>query len=217
MAKKIEAEKPLTKAEKAAAAGNPRKPKKPPRERIPVVPRTVVDVAELAKPDQRSIACVNMKLAGTPWVVIAKELGYASPRAAEQAYIAALAGMYPVESWETLRQTEALRAEMAINQAAVMATTDYFVDAKDKSVRIPNTEKRLWHEQLLKAIALHATITGAKAPTRIEVTADTQELNAMVQVLLQQRATDGDEIVVEEASIWDIDELPPAVDNPVED
>ena len=220
MAKKIEAEKPLTKAEKAAAAGRPRKPKKPARERIPVLPTDPIDVTELAKPDQRSVACVNLKLAGAGWPAIAKELGYASPKAAETAYIAALANMYPVEAAETLRQTEILRAELLINLALPMANADYFVDANNPNVRIPNTEKRLWHEQALKAVALHSTISGAKAPARIEVSADTQELNAMVNALLQAAAAkngEGEEIVIEEASIWDLDALPQAGDNPVEE
>jgi hypothetical protein len=217
MAKHLDADKPLTKAQKAAAAGNPRKPRKPAKERIPTLPSTVHDVAELPKPSQRSVAVVNMRLAGTPWQKIADELGYASVKDVEQAYIAALAGMYPVESWETLRQTEALRAELLINIALPMATADFLVDANDPRVKIPNTEKRLWHEQALKAVALHSTITGAKAPTKVEVSADTQELNAMVQVLLQQRAGSGEEIVIEEASIWDVDELEQSVENPVEE
>lgn len=215
MVKKLEAEKPLTKAQQAAAKGKPRKPRKPPRERIPTLPATVMDVAELAKPTQRSVAVVNMHLAGAPWHAIAKDLGYASPREAEKAYIAALASMYPVSSWETLRQTEALRAELLLNQSMAMASADYFVDANDPTVRIPNTEKRLWNDQAQKALLLHATITGAKAPARVEVSVDTQELNAMVQTLLQAGA--GEEEIVLEASIWDVEEIPQAGDNPVED
>lgn len=221
MAKRIEAEKPLSKAQKRALQGKPSRPKKPPRERIPVLPADPIDVTELAKPDQRSVACVNLKLAGASWPAIAKELGYASPKAAETAYIAALAGMYPVEAAETLRQTEILRAELLINVALPMATADFFVDANDPTVRIPNTEKRLWHEQALKAVALHSTISGAKAPARIEVSADAAELNTMVNALLQAAAAQAggtdEEIVIEEASIWDVDALPQPVENPVED
>jgi hypothetical protein len=47
-------------------------------------------------------------------------------------------------------------------------------------------------------------ITGAKAPTRIEMSADTQELNSLLQELLVAQGAEPEL----EASVWDIDEVP---------
>lgn len=185
----------------AAPAKKPR-----PKPQVPRLPRRPVEPDQLAKPDQRAVACVNLRLAGTPFHEIANELGYASPSAAEQAYVSALAGMYPVETWEALRQVEAMRAEQLFRQSFAMASADYLVveDEDGNEVQIPNSERRQWHEQAAKDLMMHATITGAKAPTRVEVSADTQEINHMVEVLLSQNRG-GREV---EANIWDVEDIP---------
>lgn len=172
--------------------------------RIPTLPELIVDPSNIEKPDQRAVACVNLRMAGAPFHEIAKELGYASPQAAKDAYVAALAGMHPAEDWETQREVEAMRALTLFRQALAMAQADYLVDANDPTVRIPNTEKRAWNETAQKALALHAMITGAKAPSRMEVSASTQELNSMVQVILSAQ---GKETEIE-ADVWDVDEIP---------
>jgi hypothetical protein len=171
---------------------------------IPVLKPLDVDPEKMLKPDQRAVAAVNLRLAGAPFVEIAKELGYSSPKAAETAYVSALAEMYPVESWENLRQIEAMRAEVLLRQALAMAQADFFVDANDADVLIPNTEKARWHDQALKALQVHAMITGARAPARLEVSASTQELHQMVTAILQ--AQGGEPIV--EADIFQMDEIP---------
>lgn len=188
------------------------------RQLIPELPPLEVDPEKLRNPDQRAAACVNMKLAGAPFHAIAKELGYATPTMAKEAYIAALARTNPPEDWETLRQTEALRAEQQLARSVAMASADYLVVrriVKDENGKeyeltehIPNADKLRWHEQAGKDLALHAMITGAKAPARVEVSADTQELNQMVQILLQGKAAQG-EI---EAEVWDADEVPAEAD-----
>lgn len=188
------------------------------RQLIPELPPLEVDPSKLRNPDQRAAACVNMKLAGAPFHEIAKELGYADAQTAKTAYIAALARMNPVEDWETLRQTEALRAEQQLARSVAMASADYLVvkrTVKDEEGKeyeliehVPNADKLRWHEQAGKDLALHAMITGAKAPARVEISADTQELNQMVQVLLQNQASQG-EI---EAEVWDAEEVPDEAD-----
>lgn len=185
------------------------------RQLIPELPPLEVDPEKLSNPDQRASACVNMKLAGAGFHDIAKELGYADAQAAKTAYIAALARMNPVEDWETLRQTEALRAEQQLARSIAMASADYLIvhkivkdeEGKEYEVieHVPNLDKLRWHEQAGKDLALHATITGAKAPARVEVTADTQELNQMVQVLMQAKQGQQGEL---EAEIWDVEEVP---------
>jgi hypothetical protein len=189
--------KPQRKSEKRGKKG--KKPR-PLAERIPSLPPATINTDDLKRPDTRAAAVVNMRMAAAPWPDIVRELGYASVESAKQAYIAALANLHPVEDWETLRQVEAMRGEALFAQAFRMSTADYFVDQDGN--KLPNTEKARWHDQAIKALQLHARITGAQAPARMEVTADTQELNAMVQVLMQQH---GGEMAELEASIWDAD------------
>lgn len=203
MVKKFDAEKPLTKAQQRQAATGKKGASKPRKVMIPTLPNNPISVEELEKPTQRAVACVNLKLCGASFQAIADELGYKSAREAETAYISALANMHPVESAETLRQTEALRAEMGIRLAAAMMSADYLVDADDPTVKIPNPDKRLWHDQYLKAVALHSTITGAKAPARVEVSVDVAELNQMAQDIIQHA---GGQLAIE-ASMWDADEV----------
>lgn len=196
---------PRKSEKRAARNGRSSTPKKPSlKDRIPVLPSLGVNPEDLQKPDQRSVACVNLRLAGAPFVEIAKELGYASSQAAKSAYVAALANMFPVEDAATLRQAEAMRAEQLLRRSLAMASADYFVDADDPNVRIPNTDRLRWHEQAAKDLALHAMITGAKAPTRVEVSADTQELNQIVDAILQGSG----EMPELEASTFDVDEIP---------
>jgi hypothetical protein len=202
---KAEFDKPQRKSEKRAAAGKAAaKKRKPLKERIPVLPPLGVDPDKLAKPDQRAVAAVNMRIAGTPFHEIARVLEYASPIDAKSAVVAALSRMFPVEDWETLRQQEAMRAEQLLNRSMAMASADYFVDHDDPTIRIPNTERLRWHEQAGKDLALHATITGAKAPARMEITATTAELNQMVQTLL---AAEGGGQLALEADVF-ADDIP---------
>lgn len=178
---------------------------------IPQLERRPVSPETLTKPDQRAVACVNLRLAGAPFHAIAKELDYASPAAAEQAYVSALANMYPVETWESLRQIEVLRAEQLFAQSFAMSQADYLVIHDEKTgeeIRVPNTEKRQWHEQAGKDLIMHATITGAKAPQRVEVSASTQELSQMVEIILHSNS----EGRVQEANIFDVDDYPQGIE-----
>lgn len=172
---------------------------------IPKLPKFNVTAEDIKDADRRAQACVNLKLAGASWQEIARELSYASAKSAQQAYVSALANMYPVEDWETLRQTEALRAEQQLNRSVMMASAEYLVDS-ETGERMPNRDRLRWHEQAGKDLALHAMITGAKAPTRVEVSASVQELNQMVDAII---ASSGGENEVE-ADVFELDQLPAA-------
>lgn len=190
-------------------AGKPSKPKgqhDPSQEAlaIPVLPTLGVDPEKLKAPDQRAVACVNMRLAGAPFHEIAKALEYASPVSAKSAFIAALAALHPKEDWETLRQLEAMRAEQLLARSLAMANADYLVDKDNPDILIPNRDKLRWHEQAAKDLLLHATITGAKAPTQIAITPSEVELDQMVQALLAAQG----ELPEIEGEIIDIEDVP---------
>jgi hypothetical protein len=202
------------KRSRLAAERNADKPEgdKPPRQfseaeerlAIPVLPSLDVDPEDLKAPDQRSVACVNMRLAGAPFHEIAKMLEYASPGAAKAAFIAALASLHPREDWETLRQIEAMRAEQLLTRSLAMSAADYLVDKDNPEIRIPNRDKLKWHEQAGKDLMLHATITGAKAPVHISITPSEQELDEIVQGLLAARG----ELPELEGEVIDFEDVP---------
>ncbi len=204
-ARRLSFDKPLTKAEQRAAAGKApaTTPRRTLRDRIPTLPKVTVDPDVLTKPDQRAVATVNMKLAGASFVDIARELSYATPKDAETAFISALSTMYPISSWEILRQEAALRAEERLRRSHAMATADYFVDANDPEHKIANVDKLRWHEMEGKDLALLVTITGAKAPARMEINADTAMLAQMAAAVLAGQANQPEL----EASVWDIDDI----------
>ncbi|AWN04637.1 ribbon-helix-helix DNA binding domain protein [Microbacterium phage Squash] len=198
-------------AERRAAAGKEVKPHRKLSDRIPRLPEMPrMDPAKLAQPEQRQVACVNMKLAGASFHEIATELNYANADAARTAYYSALANMHPPEDIETLRQAEGLRAEALFRASLAKATASHFVatevdeeTGEEYEVKIANTEQLKWHEQAAKDLALHAAITGAKAPARMEVNASTEEINRIVHLIVQNQ--DGE--VPREASIWQMDEI----------
>lgn len=219
--KKVEFDKPKTKAQKRRESGRARKtPRQPPlKERIPVLKPMEVDPETIRDPDQRAVACANMRLAGAPFHEIAKELGYANATTARSAYISALANMNPTEDLETLRQSEASRAELLFRRSLAMATADFLVvrevdeeTGEEREYRVPNTEKLRWHEQAAKDLMLHATITGAKAPARMEVSATVQELNQMVHVLVEEN----DRQIAVEPDVWEMDAIE-ALSDQIED
>ncbi|QUE25313.1 helix-turn-helix DNA binding domain protein [Microbacterium phage Fizzles] len=198
--KRVEFDREMTKAEKRNG-GAPEKPKPSLKERIPQLPQMPrVDPADLHDSNQRAVACVNLKLAGASFHEIAKELSYRDAASARTAYYSALASIHPVEDIETLRQMEGLRAEALFRSSLAMASAAYLVD--EEGNRMVNTDRLRWHEQASKDLALHAAITGAKAPARVEVNASTQEINELVHLLVQERG--GGEI---EASVWDVTEV----------
>lgn len=207
----VDFEKPKTKAEQRIEAGHEPPKREPLKQRIPRLPSLGVDPAAVRRPDQRAVACANMRLNGAPFHEIAKALDYADAASAKAAFVSAMAGMNPVEDIETLRQSEAMRVELLLRTSLAMAAADYLVvteidpdTQEEREIHVPNTDRLRWHEQAGKDIALHAMITGAKAPARVEVSASTQELNQMVHVMLQAQGAQA-EI---EASVWDVDEIP---------
>lgn len=196
----------IRKRERAEAGLPPKPPRPKPIDMVPKLPPIEVDMQEIQKdPDQRAAACVNLRLQGAPFHEIAKELGYPSAGIAKSAYIAALANMHPPEDWETLRRTEQARAEAQLRRSTQMANAEYLIahDEDGTERHIVNSDRLKWHEQAGRDLMLHATITGAKAPARVEVSADTEELNELVRRLADLSGAGGDI----EANILELDEL----------
>ncbi|MGO1566451.1 MAG: hypothetical protein ACTHXC_00375 [Brachybacterium sp.] len=176
---------------------------------IPRLPkREVTDFQKLPAPT-RMRAAVNLKLDGLSFAEIAELLELKHAGDARQLVEKGLSAMHPPEDAELLRRQEGLRAEKLFAQSLAMAQADYFVDADDPDVRIPNADKLRWHDQAAKDLALHAAITGAKAPTKVDVSTNTEEINRMVNTILEAGDGGGREL---EADIWEVDEIPEVED-----
>jgi hypothetical protein len=188
--------------------------KPPPKPVIAVIPPKEIP-AEERLPDldvnlpphlnRRIIACVNMRLAGAPFYEIAQQLEYASPADAKRDYARAIATTHGPEDWDTLRQLEGARAEALFRRSFEMASADFLIDLENPDQRVPNTQKLQWHEQAARDLMNHAIITGAKAPTRVEITPAEQEYDQLVGALLEGQGY----LEIEEADVVQIFETPP--------
>lgn len=153
----------------------------------------------------RTLACVNMKLAGAPWPEIAATLGYKTPNAARTDYTRALAQTHQAEDWETLRVTESARAEALFRRSLAMASADYLIDG-ETGEKFPNVDRLRWHQQANADLALHAMISGAKAPAKLEITPGEQQFESLVNRML---IAQGHEEVLE-AEVLELEEIPRA-------
>lgn len=176
--------------------------------RIPTLPEpgTTSREIELARRDskKRSVACVNLRIEGTPWPEVVELLEYTSVQAARADFHRALADMHPAEDAETVRRLAALSAEQLFRRSLRMASADYFVDADDPEHKIPNTDRIRWHDQANRDLALWTTITGAKAPVKLE-----HDLSgSQIEALLDKMLAGSDDLPVLEAEVLDLDDLP---------
>lgn len=149
----------------------------------------------------RAKACVNMRLEGASFVEIADVLEYETPADARRDCERALAATHPAEDWETLRQVATARAEKLFANSFAMAKADYLVTSD--GTEVPNLEKRQWHAQAAADLMNHAAISGAKAPTKLEVTPGEAEMERLVEKLL----TRGGYEVAKEADVLELSVL----------
>lgn len=186
--------------------------KKTPEEKartvIPVLPPPEIDASDLQITSDltaRDLALVNLRLAGAPFAEIARVLEYGSAAIAKRDFYRALAATHSPEDWETMRQVEVMRAEQLFRRSSAMAAADFLVDA-ETGTKIPNTERLRWHDQAGRDLALHAMISGAKAPARLEITPTEAQYQQIVDAML---AAEG-HLPELEAEIITIEEVPDA-------
>lgn len=187
--------------------GKKKKPKakKDDKPGIPTLPKTTVALTGdevRAGISQRARAAVNLKLAGASYVDIAETLEFPSPEIAKREVERALAVTHSPDEWETLRLVAAARAEQMFARSSAMAAADYLV--LDDGEKVPNTEKLAWHRQAGVDLMNHATITGAKAPAKIEITPDEEKLDSIVTALVQRM---GHEDILD-AEVLELEQLP---------
>lgn len=158
----------------------------------------------------RSRAAANLRVEGYSFLEIAEMLEFPDARAAQRAVEAVLAAVHGDSDLESLRIIAAARAERLVKQSLAMAGADYLVVKGDDGTeeRVPNRDKLRWHQQAAIDVQNWAAITGAKAPTKLEITPGEAEYDKIVDRLL--RASGQDEIV--DAEVIELD----AIEAPVE-
>lgn len=194
----------------AAAAPPPKVDGKTPAI-IPVLPkRQRIDLTSTetkAGIPAKGAAAANMKLRGASYQQIAETLEYENAAAAQADVLKVLAATHSPDEWETMRVVAAGRAEMLLEQSLAMASADYLEDATTHE-KIPNSERRLWHGTAQTDLMNWVAITGAKAPSKIEITPGEVQLERLVQQMIERSGHNE----VHEADVLDLEQIPSAPD-----
>ena len=180
----------------SGGSGGGDEPPKPPvepsgekRRRIPVLPKMDVLAEDIDLSDgvtRRDRAVVNMRITGASFAKIAEVLEIRGGAVeAKKILYSTLAKTHPEEDWDTLRQLTVARADRLLEQAMEMAAATHFVDMEDPDHLIPNDDQIRWAGIAQSALALHTTITGTRAPVKMELTPSDQEYGQIVQKLLE--------------------------------
>lgn len=130
----------------------------------------------------RGRAAVALKLEGASYVEIAEVLEFDNPEEAAREVEATIAKTHTAPDYETLRTIGAARAEMQLRRSTMMANADYLVttDKDGEEVQVPNAEKLRWHQQAGVDLMNWAALSGAKAPTKVEITPDEAKMDDIV-------------------------------------
>lgn len=178
------------------------KPKK--RTEIPVLPPSVIPIEDIrGEPTRRSRACVNLRIERVPWTEVVRLLEYTSVEEARADFLRAIAGMHREEEAETMRLLTVANAEQLLRRSMAMAAADFLVDVAAPHKKIPNRERLRWHQQAGADLNLLATITGAKAPLRVEVTPTEEQYAVLMQAVLAARGV----APVVEADVLELEQL----------
>lgn len=205
----LDFEDPAIAAARAKAKAIGKRPKK--RTVIPVLPETHIPIDEIrGNPNRRSRACVNLRIERVPWDEIVRLLEYESIEQARADYLRVIAAMHRPEEAETMRAATIANAETLLRRSMQMASADFLVDVENPDKKIPNRERLRWHQQAGQDLNLYATITGVKAPIKVEVTPTEEQYSILTAALLQAR---GIEPIIE-AEVLELGEL---TDEPVEE
>lgn len=187
-------------------SGKPKKEKSEPKKvvipSLPPAEKPLTDVEVRRGVSNRDKSAVNLKLAGASYQEIADTLELDSAGDAKRIVERALAATHSPDDWQTLRTIAAARAEEMFSRSLAMAKADYLVT--EDGERVPNTEKRMWHNEARNDLVNLVQITGAKAPTKIEITPDEARMEEIVAELL---ARSGAEDILD-AEVIELAEVP---------
>ena len=167
--------------------------------RLPAAEKPLTDLEVSRGVSNRDKSAVNLKLAGASYQEIADTLDFRTAAEAKRAVERTLAATHSPDDWQTLRLVAGARAEELFKRSLAMASADFLV--LDDGERVPNTDKLRWHQQAAADLMNHVQITGAKAPTKIEVTPDEARMEEIVAEMLRRS---GEEPILD-AEVIDLD------------
>ena len=149
---------------------------------LPEPPKVVANNEVRGGLSNRDRAIVNMKLDGASYQEISEALEIHNVASVKKAFERALAMTHSSDDWETLRMTAAARAEKLFQRSMAMASADRLV--LPDGTEVANAERLSWHRQAASDLMAHATITGAKAPTKVELTPGEEQMDKIVAELV---------------------------------
>lgn len=182
---------------------------------IPTLPEATVPLSNLEVRggiSNRDRAIVSLKIDGASFAEIADLLEIESIAEVKRAFERTIAMTHGPEEYETLRMTAAARLEALVKRSMAMASADYLLDTTT-GLKLPNTEKRQWHAQAGADVMMLAQITGAKAPTRVEITPDEARMESLTAKVL---AALGETNTVLDAEVIELDVIPSGPSDPEE-
>lgn len=155
---------------------------------------------------ERSRAAANLKVDGYSYMEIAEMLNFKSPQEAQRAVVSVLAAIHGNQDYETIRLIVTAQAQQQLKRSIAMAGADFLVTESGK--KLPNTDRLRWHQAAAVDLMNYAIITGAKAPTKVEITPGEAEMDRIVREIV---ARQGVEDVVD-AEVIDLEYIPPPPD-----
>lgn len=168
-----------------------KKPKEDKPEKKPPIPKAPGSAVAIPTGDevkrgisQRARAAANLKVEGLSFAEIADILEFKTPADAKKAVEGVLAAIHGDNDYETLKLIAAARGEERYRNAARMANAMFF--ETEDGERIPNTEQLRWEQQAGTALMNWATIVGAKAPAKLEITPGDEEVQRLVQMIAER-------------------------------
>lgn len=176
---------------------------------IPMLPKKEVEIVagrERAGISDRDRAAANLKVDLFSYQEIAEILEFPSAQHAKRAVERVLALTHSVDDYDTIRMMAQARAEKRLRLSSQMADAAYLVvkgeDGEEKMV--PNEKQLGWAAQASTDFMNWATITGAKAATKIEISPDVDAMEALVS-RIATAAGHGDLV---EADVLELEVIP---------
>lgn len=153
----------------------------------------------------RARAVARYRTLGYSFQEIADEMGLADAKEAQRIHYSVIAATASPEEIEVHRANALSRAEMLFKQSIQMATATHLV--LDDGTKVANEKQLQWHQQAASDMMNIATLTGAKAPTKVEFTPGEAEMERIVGLILGHAGHEDilDAEVIELDAVPDVD------------